>query len=644
MTKPSNPDSRTLRVHLALASSANSLPSEWDQHWMYLGDDFATLLRLRAGWDGDKRRLGSAQTLFQVAAELIPTIIQELGAESARHGDSLEWWFTDLAGKNVLVSRFFLRLAYAEMFRRELTQLQQNPGKQEVLVICGDVFVFQVIRQLAAELGLITVTDLNYLTARAIPQLRLGIRWIGRWLLGLTTTFTRLIAARLTNPRVPTKVLRTDVLLHTCVDESCFQLDGTFRDRYFPGLQMWSRSHGVEVATIPWLFSFSRSWRAAYRWLRSSKETFLVLEDYMSFADLPRAIWRVLRSGRWLGPSKRIAGIDVSSLLRHERLESSSNARALILQMYPMALKRWIAAGGRCQSLIDMFENMGAERPLVWAFRHYSPETELVGYQHIGGIPSQQISYSVTPGELATGIFPDRIVANSTFTAETMCQSGFPRAMLSVGPALRFQHLFKYRNCDVGLMPEKREAQNQVLLLLPLEMGAALELVYFCLGIIAQLVEAGIGIVAKCHPMMQLKTLEQALGRDSWPTIWEWGNQPTDSYFARTLFVVAEGSSLLDAAAAGIPFVALHRELRPALNPLSFWSERFPCTRNRDATELKAGLSEFIAESRQSSPERVALAREILSGLGPVDDSTMAVFLPRNVRLDAAKNSLRQAS
>ena len=643
MTKPSNPDSRTLRVHLALASAANFLPPEWDQHWMYLGDDFTTLLRLRARWDGDKRRLGSAQTLFQTAAELIPTVIHELGAESTRHGDSLEWWFTDLAGKNVLVSRFFLRLTYAEMFRRELMQLQHNPGQQDVLVVCGDVFMFQVIRQLAAELGFITVTDLNYLTANAIPQLRLGIRWLGRWLLGLTTTCIRLIAARLTNPRVPTKVLSCDVLLHTCVDESCLQVDGSFRDRYFPGLQSWLRTQGVEVATIPWLFSRSRSWSETYRWLRSSKEPFLVLEDYMSFADLPRAIWRLLRSGRWLGPSKRVAGIDVSSLLRHERLESSSNARALILQMYPRAFKRWIAAGGKSQSFIDMFENMGAERPSVWAFRHYAPDTELVGYQHIGGIPSQQISYSATPGELATGIFPDRIVANSTFTAETMCQGGFPRAMLSVGPALRFQYLLKYRSCDVGLLPERREEQNQVLLLLPLEMGAALELVYFCLGIMTQLADAGIGIVAKCHPMMQRNTLEQALGRDSWPPTWEWGNQPSESYFARTLFVVAEGSSLLEAAAAGIPFVALHRELRPALNPLSFWWERFPCTRNRDAPALKEGLMEFIAESRQPSRERDALAREILSGLGPVDNSTMEVFLPRKIYVDTATTYAHQA-
>ncbi|GEM_PF-6412378 len=595
--------------------------------WVYLGEDYLELQRLTS-IHGAETRISYSESLSETFSELRPHFITWSSKLGALHGYSKIWWLTPLAGRNVTCSQFFLQVCYLAVLKRLITE---RGRESELIVICDNWPLFEGAKELLQSLQVNFTTPPGTLLCRPLSDLGTLVSALTIPLLQALRQIVIILTARLAvAPRSPIQDSRPVSILHTCVDEACFAADESFRDRYYGDLAGWLSERGYRVLIVPWIFNLNRTRISAYRWFERSnqqhgKAAFLLLDRYLSLLDIPAALLTVFRTALVARGEHAIAGLNVTPLVRQERLlcliKHSGN---IYFVLYFAALRRWFSVGNHCELLIDLFENMVPEKPLLRAIKHYAPDCDTFGYQHAGGVPPELISYALTEAEWQSGAFPETIVANSHFSAATLAESGIPRSSLRVGPAFRFRYLN-----DLPLRAVQPLGEQQILVLLPLELNSALELIGFLRDVRSALEQLKISIKLKLHPMFRSSSLA-LLGEI--PLSWRWVEGEVRDLVESAAMVFGENSVLLDAAASGIPFLAVKRELRLAHNPLAFWQERFPWCRSYSLDQARDRFADLFQELiHDYQSERMVLAREIRESFGRFSDADYAAFLPSGV-------------
>jgi hypothetical protein len=256
--------------------------------------------------------------------------------------------------------------------------------------------------------------------------------------------------------------------------------------------------------------------------------------------------------------------------------------------------------------LIDLFENLVPEKPLLRALRKVSPNALSQGYQHAGGIPRELLSYFLTHAEWQSGVFPDQIVVNSSFSRDQLRDAGISERQIVLGPAYRFQYLER-----LPLHQPSRQARV-LLLLLPLDLNSALEMTERVRSAAEELRLSEIRVWVKAHPMFKRSGLA-AIG--ALPSDWLWVTDELVELMPRVGWIVGENSVLLDAAASAVPFIAWERELQLSYNPLWIWQERFSWCRPFAPKELEGRFVEvLLRQASEYESERRELAQEIRHG------------------------------
>jgi hypothetical protein len=410
----------------------------------------------------------------------------------------------------------------------------------------------------------------------------------------------------------------THVLLSTFVDASCFAEDGVFRDRYFPGLCQWLEEQGYMVSTIPVLFNRDRSYRAAWKWLRTSNQKFLNPYLYYRAADYGFAISQAWRQLAMPEGTSLLAQLDVTRLFTEARQLHGWDVGSLQAMLSHRLPLRLAESDIRVDLFISNFENMIPEKPLILGFRRYLPDTRLVGFQH-GALPANVLCLYVTEGEAKFAPLPDRIVCNGGFFREILVQEGLPADRAIAGPALRYRHLWR-EPLDPDVV-----TREGIFAPLPAIESDAVELVMKLIEAFSA--EPQVPIWLKPHPMLSFGRILDGVGVSGVPEHFHIVSGEIEVWLARARVVIALSSgALYEALAAGIPVVPVGREVALDLNPLVWLSgfERQYCS----AIEI---LTEAMRLMRLSSAELRAYqlrGRQILEeSFGRVDDSTLRCFV-----------------
>ena len=605
---------------ITLMTTRQSPPAAGEP-WVFLGQDFLTLRRLEDELGAD-RRISIAAELETAAGELTEEFVAWVSAQGERAGFTPAWWMTNLAGHSVSNSPFFLNLCHLRILEKVLPGLRDA----NLFIVCEDWFQLRAVELAVGRAGRSHRRLAGWRTHCLADQVRLLLRWGARWIKSLVVTLGALRSAAVTRESPGSPAPRVGdgptALVLTCVDESCLGQDGVFRDRYFPGLAEGLEKQGWRVRTIPWLYHLRRPSVDAYRWFRAQGDRFLFLEDHARWWEVGPAALTVLRSALlWQGAGE-FRQWDIRPLIARERINDSSAAGRMRYLLHYPALRRWVAQGGQCQVYIEMFENLPHERPALRAMRELLPGTMTVGYQHIGGMAADFVNYRITPAEWSGGGFPQRIVANSVETAARLRAQGFPVEAVEEGPALRYCYLKK------DLTERPGGEANGLLVLLPLDLQGAAELLLTLRTQEPALQTLGLAVRLKAHPMCPAEPLRLAVGVPAWPDNWEWVQGAVQEHFAAAAVVLGYGSALLDAAASAVPFISLRRETGLTSNPLEAWSVEFPECANTPREAFAARVRELVGGETRDRARRIELACRIRDGLGACEAEAVNAFLP----------------
>lgn len=573
MTEPRRPSSTTgelLLVHASgqpaklLASAAGSAAMPW----MFLGQNYLKLL----AWDRDLsagfERLKLERTLDETARRLRPAFMR-LIADLGRRHDSLAWWTSRISERNTLVSSLFLDCCYLHV---ALARLQEHAGA--LCVVSQSWGLLRCLEQAARH----ERRTVRWVTP-SLPSWRLHLMQATR----VATRGWSFLRRRMAVAREARRIAdgcdtlaepqgRPGVLLRTFVDDACFGANGHFRDRHLPGVAEWLERRGYDVWTVPILFNVKRPYRDAWEWFARNPHKFINADRYYRLSDLLKTLvtgWRqaFLPRGR-----VRLGTMDVTQLFVEQQRRYAfdhSTLDAILITHMPRRLKQ---AGLRPELVIQGYENMIPEKAATLGFRRHMPGVKIIGFQHPVA-PPMLLCHYVTAEEAAVAPLPDRIVCNGRLFRDVLIREGLEPGRVVEGPALRYAHL-RRDDHDQHPLPE---ADRCVLAALPLEMGAAVEVLSKTL---AALGDADIPVKVKPHPMMDRDELLRACEIQSLPTGFEFVAGGMDEWLARARAVISSGSAVLyEALAAGVPVIAVGRESALNLNPLD-WLDAAPPLRH----------------------------------------------------------------
>lgn len=540
--------------------------------WVFLGRSYTLQRRWTVALDGIAERLPLTGRIQHMASELKMPYLR-LIAELGRKLQSDAWWASRISERNTLISNLFLYCCYLHIARQLYSEHQ------------GDLVV------VAESWALLDALDdwahnQNDVEVQWFGQARRALAWF-RYLahaayrvLGLTLSF---IQSRFWG-RDSSPAGRDLFLLHTYLDDACLGSDHRFRERYFPGLAAWLESQGYAVAMLPVIFNVNRSYRAVWKWLRSSDTRFYNCHRYCRLSDYTLALTESWRSALLPFADVELVGINVTRLFVEERRSTAfATANFLLYLRLPLRLKQH---GIAIRELVVEHENMIPEKLLTIGFRRHMPDTKILGYQHSGLYPSLLCSQVISE-EAAIAPLPDRVLCNGRFYRDILLNIGMPEHILIEGPALRHTHLTGLRIADDDDVRDDRTPGWDVLILLPMMKSDAAELLLKALEALAQVPVQRVAL--KLHPMLNQAKLLREAGVAQLPPIFSFVNGDIEKLLHRTNVVICMSSTaILEVAAAGAKLIVVGRESALDFNPLGFIKNSQPPV--FFATELVARL------------------------------------------------------
>ena len=611
--------SKFILLHVS-QSSKITVQKNIKKKWIYLGKNSTT----RNEWQrllGKENRISLENLLVRTAWDLRGPYANWVANIGKSFGNSMRWWSSDIAEKNTGTSNLFLHICYLQVVLKEFEK------HDELLVVVEDWALYIDIKQNLRELGVDFCQPHSpvFLIWGILKEIALFTGRFGKQLFSVLHKITAARLSRKYNFRALNLCKTKRVLIHTCIDESCLGEDGIFRDRYFSVFPEWLEKNGYDVVTIVWLYNVKRSLSNAFRWFRTAKGNFIIPEDYFRFRDFPGAIFFVL--GQFFVPfgDRDFEGHKISCLLLRERCWQASNVSKIRFLFYKRMIKSLKFDRQKIDYYIDKFENMWTEKPAASAVHNYFPDAKVVGFQHASVNPFM-LKYMMLENEreIAPEVFPDIIFCNGSAFKDVLVKNGFNENILAVGPALRYQYLWKK-----DLKKSETKSRKIILLVLPLAPITGAE-------VLKKFINATMNIscrkIIKLHPMAKKEKILSLIDRKELPSQFVWGEGNLNDWLPKAYCVVGMATAaLFEAIIFGVPIAIIGLEGELEMNPLAWWQEKISMFQAiYDIGQLQQKVEFYLNVSEKELEDILHPTRKLLkSALSPWQEESLTKIWPK---------------
>jgi hypothetical protein len=612
---------KTTNCPKQLKTWVSNFQADWD--WIFLSDDYVDLKRWKEGLGDSFSYIPIYEDLTKSAQILKHPYLQFLALLGHDHPEPA-WWASRISERNTALSPLFENICRLDSLKKILKK-----SNRPVLIVSDSNALLKIIQR-ADWLSGRKIYKPSFTNIKSF----LSLKTIKRHLLDSKFTSLAMIVVRvfeLAVQCIQSKIasqgysennIKDAVLIHTYIDETNFSKDNIFRDRYFPGLEIFLNDNGFQVIVLPVMFNLNRSFYSAWLWAKSSPTNFINPFKFYRLVDYIYAIRTAFRAIHLPTRLVSFRGDDLSSLFKAEAARTSFDSLLEILYLrLPLRLKQ---NGINCLAVIAEFENMIPEKMLIQGFREHQRNAELIGFQHSAVYPLLLCQY--TPVE-ERDIAPmyDRIVCNGHKFREILVSEGLAPDIAFVGAALRYRHLTS--RDDISFLPNE-SLSIDVFVPLPLMMPAGVELLDKLIASFGS--EPGIRVMLKAHPMSTINALLSAAQIGALPPHFQITKSEMSTILPRTRVMVGLSTcTMFEAVAAGVPVVRLHRETAIDLDPLAFLGDFSPVVRS--AVELLKTVKDLLNLSDAEKQNIQLAGREILSeAFHPCDKDGMNAFLPLN--------------
>jgi len=512
--------------------------------WIYCGKDVSFGLELDKALGMDAK-IGIGPDLQYTAREFRQEYIDFIGRMTRSVYDEKKnqgWWLSSISEKNPFISDVYLYFCYTETCRRICDKLDCH-----LVIVSESPWLSKALQVNLSSLDNTTVTVAGY-GSISFPEklwaffLPVAKKW---WFIGavlfriLFIRFYRFyLTTRGSNPPEP-----SGICLHAYTDERSLSRTDHYTHIFFQGL-----GPDLEKAKHPYFNLIdilpTTSYFPAIFKIHRYPEPCYFLEEFITVADIFRAISFVQGAGIFWNPETTLAGIRMDWILNGEMRRDKTNTRREEACLRFFVGKR-LSVRANIQSFVYIFENHVWEKAFCLAFRKYSPAPLLIGYAHTI-VNALYTCYSLSPLEADLLPGPDIIAVNGIRAKSMLEQSGFTRFRIEITGALRYQNLEK--------KPFVLKNHERMIVLVALSAGVndSIELAHKVFSAFGN--EKDVLIVLKCHPTLPFHLIFPLISPH--PKNVSIRDEPVNDLLRNAdICVYAESTVCVEALAMGVPII-----------------------------------------------------------------------------------------
>lgn len=582
--------------------------------WLYLGKDFLKrrLITERLGKQFSK--IDTAKLLDGVATDIRQAHVRWIDKLNRRYGDNIDWWFGSISSRDICINNLFQYHCYLELLKR----LWERDELPELVIVESPALSIAICKWAKNQDIDVCVENVT------IQRFWLWGRYIAlpfRFGYYALDFFLRLIAAFLSRASIKpdSSSKHCDIIVDTFVHNDSLSEDGLFIDRYFPYLHPYLSNQGKRVMIHPVLCGMKFNYLTLYRKLRRSKSCFIIPEDYLRFSDYCKSLTFPVRYLRTRVVSPVLDKFDMNDILKEEkRLQALAGIRAVIVYRLFMRLGQ---AGLRPAVVLNWYENQIIDKALIAGVRQYLPGARIIGaqmFQHSQNF----LNWYPSQSEVEKKLVPDILLETSQHQCDIV-QAFTDDIPCSVAAALRYQHIFE----DNSINSISCDNNQIILVLLPFDIAESVEMLEIFNDALDD-IRDDTTVLIKNHPDYSPEKLIRSYGQKHWPKRFNFiSGVMSEALRNASLVISSNSSSMVEAAAKGIPVISLGRQAVLNQNVLSGLGMEL-VTECFSAEELAVAVNKYLGLSHIQRKEYREMGKNVRDlFFTPVNEKTMLPFL-----------------
>jgi hypothetical protein len=584
----------------------------WDGEWIYIGRNYSNILELEKYLNPRKRI--STTAIFREEFEFERKYFLEWIEKQRRvNNDSLIWWMSHLAGRNIMSSYIFESICQIKALKRILFSYDND-----ILIVSENTFLASsILENLKSSFNF--KKTISYYFGNIYDVLRILIIIPIRIVKEIYKLFILHFITRFLYKKYKTGIHEKIFLINLCLDTVSFNGPDKLKDRYLTILPNWLEKNEYKVVRIPWLYNVNLPLRLIYKKLR--QDDCLIVQDYLTFFDYLLAIYRHIESIFAPNHSIKYPNFNIKLLLINEQLKQARTTGNILFWLNGFAIKKWVKRYSNV-TFIDTYELMPPEHALRFFLKNDNQNLiTTIGYYH-SIVSKDFLGYWSNNFEQKSVIFPDLIITNGCAGKKILISQGYDMNKILIGPSLRQSF-----NTSIPL-----EEKRGILLLCPYDVNAACEAIIKLDNALLKLKEHSFNVEIKSHPMMRKSEILNKLHNKSLPQNWIWNDLEVNKALENIYCcIVLASASVFDAILCNCIVINLQRELSAMGNFTDIMQEKYPSLKEVPDCMLPERINDiFFANKTSYQDEFTKIKKDLITYLNPINDETLRVFLTQS--------------
>lgn len=586
-------------------------------YWVYFGKKYFSKIKIKNSLDDNFSELDIARLLEDTATEIRSEHVKWIDGINQEYGSKLEWWFGNIASRNIYQSDLFQYCCYLFLLERVWECEIKKPS---LIVVDSPGLALAIYHWAQKKKIRISIKSKHKIYTHKIFN---SGKFCMRWLDFLITTIMRKLAsvALKRDDIIRRSHLSDMVMISTFVHESSISDSGAFYDRYFPHLHEYLEKNNKQVLIHPVFQGFWYNFFPLFQKISRSKKDFIIQENYLKLKDYIHA---------WLYPFHLVnqnlvvpdfLEFDMTDIVLEDKMNVDiQNVLQAILTFRLM--QRLGENGLKLHLFIDWYENQTLNRAIVAGIHHSFPKLKTIGAQIFIHYPNF-LSFSPSQSESQAGVVPDILLTTSGYQCR-LARAFFPSLNCIPAASLRYDHVFneeRQETADYG------SHEKNILVLTSFNPDEAVELLHTVQEILTGLGE-DVKVRVRFHPDIKIEEIIKQYPEIQKDRRYSIFHGSLSDGVRNASVVISKGSgSIVEAVAKGTPSIFVGNQNKLNLNPLT--GIKIPLyTECYSNAEVLEALLKYLHLSDDERYEYRNMGKSIRDMFFlPVNEETLAPFL-----------------
>ena len=599
-----------MRIKIAFYSEKLS----WNKKWIFLGSSFEKLKIAEKKITGPRIKVNNF--LHKSFDEELKNYLEWTEKERNFFNDNLNWWMTEIAGRNNINSNFVSYICQIKSLKKILKEVSED----DFLIVSDDILLIKTI-----------IENIKYKTLEKSILIRLinlqnlfnhYFKFIRSIFVSIVDMIFSFFSAKITLKK-KFKPKGNIYLVHKFAAVNSLRSSKKSESRYVPYLKEYFLKEKIACYFLTWSPPFLSGKIKAFNNIRA--ENCFVPEDWLSFFDYIISIKNFLKVRKYFNTKSEYPDVDIRHLILREKRSYLEQMHFNIKFWYYFpALKKW---SKYCDSLvcIDHYENMSFEHALIAAVKDLSIKTKTIGYHHT--LSSREFTaWHSLKSEWSSKFKPDYVMSLGSVSTRMLTKQGIPNERIIEGPALRYNNLLTNKK---NINEDKKK--NYILIPLPAIKDASIELITAAIRLSKEMTSNSFyHFVIKPHPNLDINKILNKYELNKIPKNISISDESIDKLFNSCLFTILMSTgAVYDAIMNGNIVLNLRRELQLADNYLDLFAKDFKFVDSYSLNSMKNILIEFAKDDKKIQEYQIELEKlrkYLIKGMNIVSESTLSKF------------------